>query len=57
MGAVPALYLGIAVASDGDARDMRFYAAIYRNAASPGHQTFNLGPSKACSAARCPPGR
>lgn len=40
MGAVPALYLGNGVASDGDARDMRFYETIYRNAASPGHQTF-----------------
>jgi hypothetical protein len=40
MGAVPALYLGNGVANNGDARDMRFYETIYRNAASPGHQTF-----------------
>jgi hypothetical protein len=40
LGAVPALYLGNGVASNGDYRDMRFYEDIYRNAASAGHQTF-----------------
>lgn len=39
-GAVPALYLGNGIANDGDARDMRFYETIYRNAASSGHQGF-----------------
>jgi hypothetical protein len=40
LGAVPALYLGNGVASNGDYRDMRYYRTIYRNAASPGHQTY-----------------
>jgi hypothetical protein len=40
LGAVPALYLGNGIASDGDYRDMTFYETIYRNAASPGHQGF-----------------
>jgi hypothetical protein len=40
MGATPVLFLANGVASDGDARDMRFYESIYRNAASPGHQSF-----------------
>jgi len=40
LGAVPILYLANGVANDGDARDMRNYENIYRNAASPGHQTF-----------------
>jgi hypothetical protein len=40
LGAVPALYLANGVASNGDARDMRFYENIYRNAASSGHQGF-----------------
>ncbi len=39
-GAVPALYLGNVIANNGDARDMRFYETIYRNAASSGHQGF-----------------
>jgi len=39
-GAIPALYLGNAIANNGDARDMRFYETIYRNAASSGHQGF-----------------
>jgi hypothetical protein len=39
-GAVISLYLGNGVASNGDARDMRFYEDIYRNAASAGHQQF-----------------
>ena len=38
LGAVPSLYLGNGVANNGDARDMRFYENIYRNAASSGHQ-------------------
>jgi hypothetical protein len=40
LGAVPVLYLANGVANNGDARDMRFYENIYRNAASPGHQNF-----------------
>lgn len=40
LGAVPVLYLANGVANDGDARDMRDYENVYRNAASPGHQTF-----------------
>lgn len=40
MGATPVLYLANGVANNGDARDMRFYETIYRNAASPGHQTL-----------------
>lgn len=40
LGAVPVLYLANGVANEGDARDMRDYENIYRNAASPGHQTF-----------------
>ena len=40
MGGTPILYLANGVANDGDARDMRFYENIYRNAASPGHQTL-----------------
>ncbi len=39
-GAVINLYLANGIANNGDARDMRFYETIYRNAASPGHQTF-----------------
>jgi hypothetical protein len=39
-GAVAALYLGHGVANDGDARDMRDYENIYRNAATPGHEGF-----------------
>ncbi|HEX6829711.1 MAG TPA: hypothetical protein VF104_12125 [Burkholderiales bacterium] len=39
-GAVISLYLANGVATSGDARDMRFYENIYRNAASPGHQGF-----------------
>ena len=40
LGAVPALYLGNGIASDGAYRDMTFYENIYRNAASPGHQVY-----------------
>jgi len=40
LGATPVLYLANGVANEGDARDMRFYENIYRNAASPGHQTI-----------------
>ncbi len=40
LGAVPALYLANGVANDGDAKDMRDYKTVYRNAASPGHQTY-----------------
>lgn len=40
LGAVPVLYLANGVANDGDARDMRYFENIYRNAASSGHQTF-----------------
>lgn len=39
-GAVISLYLGNGIANDGDARDMRYYEDIYKNAASPGHQGF-----------------
>lgn len=39
-GAVISLYLNDGVATNGDARDIRFYENIYRNAASPGHQQF-----------------
>ncbi|WP_156829809.1 hypothetical protein [Methylovulum miyakonense] len=39
-GAVLSLYLGNGIANDGDARDMRFYETIYRNAASAGHAGF-----------------
>jgi len=39
-GAVISLYLGNGIANNGDARDMRFYETIYRNAASSGHQDF-----------------
>ena len=37
---MPALYLGNGVPNNGDARDMRFYRTIYRNAASSGHEGF-----------------
>ncbi len=37
-GAVISLYLSNGIANDGDARDMRYYENIYRNAASLGHQ-------------------
>ena len=40
LGATPVLYLANGVANEGDARDMRFYETIYRNAASFGHQNF-----------------
>ncbi|TVZ41472.1 hypothetical protein P886_0818 [Alteromonadaceae bacterium 2753L.S.0a.02] len=40
MGGVINLFLGNGVASDGDARDMRDYENIYRNAASSGHEGF-----------------
>ncbi|NSW84812.1 MAG: hypothetical protein HPY84_00660 [Syntrophobacteraceae bacterium] len=39
-GAVIAIYLGNGIASDGDARDMRYYENIYRDAASAGHESF-----------------
>ncbi len=39
-GAVLSLYLGNSIANDGDARDMRFYETIYRDAASAGHAGF-----------------
>ena len=39
-GAVISLYLSNGIANDGDARDMRYYENIYRNAASTGHQTI-----------------
>jgi hypothetical protein len=39
-GAVISLYLSNGVVNNGDARDMRFYENIYRNAASAGHQQF-----------------
>jgi hypothetical protein len=39
-GAVIALYLSNGIANDGDARDMRYYETIYRNAATPGHEGF-----------------
>jgi hypothetical protein len=39
-GAVISLYLANGVANDGDARDMRDYENIYRNAATPGHEGF-----------------
>ena len=39
-GAVISLFLGNGVANNGDARDMRYYEDIYRNAASAGHQGF-----------------
>ncbi|KJV05439.1 hypothetical protein [Methylocucumis oryzae] len=39
-GAVIALYLGNGIANDGDARDMRYYEDIYRDAASAGHAGF-----------------
>jgi len=39
-GAVISLFLSNAVANNGDARDMRFYRDIYRNAASVGHQSL-----------------
>jgi len=39
-GAVISLYLGNSIANDGDARDMRFYEDIYRDAASAGHAGF-----------------
>jgi len=40
LGAVPPLYLGNGVATNGDYRDVRYYEDIYRNAASPGHQVY-----------------
>ncbi len=39
-GAVIAIYLANGVANDGDARDMRDYEQIYRNAASSGHEGY-----------------
>jgi len=39
-GAVISLFLGNGVANSGDARDMRYYEDVYRNAASSGHQGF-----------------
>ena len=39
-GAVISLYLSNGIASDGDARDMRYYENIYRGAASSGHQNI-----------------
>jgi hypothetical protein len=39
-GGVISLFLGNGVANNGDARDMRFYETIYRNAASAGHADF-----------------
>ncbi|WP_022947427.1 hypothetical protein [Methylohalobius crimeensis] len=39
-GAVISLYLGNAVANDGDAMDMRDFENVYRNAASSGHEGF-----------------
>ncbi len=39
-GAVISLYLGNGIANDGDARDMRYYENIYRDAATDGHETF-----------------
>ena len=40
MGAVTNLFLANGVASNGDARDMRDYENIYRNAASSGHEGY-----------------
>ncbi len=39
-GAVISLFLNNGVANSNDARDMRFYRNIYKNAASAGHQGF-----------------
>jgi hypothetical protein len=39
-GAVIVLYLSNGIANDGDARDMRNYETIYRDAATPGHEGF-----------------
>jgi hypothetical protein len=40
LGAVPAIYLSNGIANNGDARDMRDYEAIYRDAASNGHEGY-----------------
>ncbi len=39
-GAVPAIFLSNGIANDGDARDMRDYESVYRDAASAGHEGF-----------------
>jgi hypothetical protein len=39
-GAVMALYLSNGIANDGDARDMTYYEAIYKNAATDGHEGY-----------------
>ncbi|NLI32778.1 MAG: hypothetical protein GX422_08360, partial [Deltaproteobacteria bacterium] len=39
-GAVISLYLSNGIAHDGDARDMRYYEEIYRDAATDGHEGF-----------------
>ncbi len=39
-GAVPLFYLNNGISNDGDARDMRDYEAIYKDAATDGHEHF-----------------
>ena len=39
-GAVISLFLSHGVVNSGDARDMRFYRSIYRDAATNGHETY-----------------